>query len=262
MRNIFIIFLLLCINLLQAQAPQAFSFQGISLTASGQPIKDKDIAVQIKILQGGIAGTQVYREFHKVRTNANGIYTISVGKGTVQNGLFSKIDWKAGPYALSVGIDESGGSTFTLAGVSELLSVPYALYAENAKVKPRIVVFRPPTINIPLIQNGGIGNIGFDYFCEWIQGEPEDVMIDYIGLPTNLQSFTLGRGGYGYEKEIINSSNVDTIIMGVAIPSTNFRIKDPSTKIPVGNYPIKMIFRTKTEKLDSINTNLLVLNTN
>jgi hypothetical protein len=45
--------------------------------------------------------------------------------------IFSSIDWSANSYFVQIEIDETGGTNFKNMGISQLLSVPYALYAET-----------------------------------------------------------------------------------------------------------------------------------
>jgi len=46
--------------------------------------------------------------------------------------VFSEIDWSVCPYFLQTEIDPTGGSSYTITGISRLLSVPYAMFAENS----------------------------------------------------------------------------------------------------------------------------------
>jgi hypothetical protein len=51
--------------------------------------------------------------------------------GTPLTGTFTTIDWSAGPYFIKTEIDPTGGTSYTITGTSQLLSVPYALYAKT-----------------------------------------------------------------------------------------------------------------------------------
>lgn len=115
----------------QSQPPQAFNYQGIARDISGTPLVNRTIALQISILQGPFPGTQVYRETHTVQTNKLGVFTLSIGQGDPQNGFFTEINWAYGEHYIKTEIDPNGGNNFTLLGTSPLLSVPYALFAEN-----------------------------------------------------------------------------------------------------------------------------------
>ena len=50
----------------------------------------------------------------------------------MQSGSMSTIDWSNDNYYLKVGMDANGGTNFLTMGTTQLLSVPYALYAKSA----------------------------------------------------------------------------------------------------------------------------------
>lgn len=113
---------------LMAQAPQKMSYQAVVRNSSGLLITNAPVGIQINIYAGPTTGTPVYSETHTATTNANGLATIEIGAFTPLNG----IDWSTGFYMLETLVDPTGGSNYTVIGSSQLLSVPYALYAENS----------------------------------------------------------------------------------------------------------------------------------
>jgi len=116
----------------KTQPPQSISYQSIIRDASGNLLKEQTIGIQISILQGSETGTTVYRETHQNPTNANGLVSLEIGNGTPVQGNFADIDWTDGPYFVKTETDPSGGSNYSIVGVSPLQSVPYALYAQYA----------------------------------------------------------------------------------------------------------------------------------
>lgn len=117
----------------QAQAPEKFSYQAVIRDANDQLISNETIGMQLSIWQGDTIGSAVYVETHAPTTNDNGLVSIEIGGGTVENGFFAEIDWADGPYYLKREIDPNGGTNYTISGFSELLSVPYALYAKKVE---------------------------------------------------------------------------------------------------------------------------------
>lgn len=115
-----------------AQSPQKMSYQAVIRNSSNQLISNQQIAMQISILQGSASGTAVYTETQSPITNSNGLISIEVGGGTIVSGNFASIDWANGPYFLKTETDPLGGGNYTITGTSELLSVPYAKFAEYA----------------------------------------------------------------------------------------------------------------------------------
>lgn len=115
-----------------AQAPQKMTFQSVVRNSSDVLISNSTVGMRISILQGSASGTAVYVETHQPTTNINGLATIEVGSGTPTSGTFSSIDWSTGVYFLKTETDPNGGTSYSITGTSQLLSVPYALYAENS----------------------------------------------------------------------------------------------------------------------------------
>lgn len=123
---------LLISGMLSAQAPQSFTYQSVIRNNTDQLVTNSPVGTRISILQGSITGTIVYAETHNASTNANGLLSLVIGAGTVQNGAFSSINWGSGPYFIKTETDINGGTNYSLTGTQQLMSVPYALYAETA----------------------------------------------------------------------------------------------------------------------------------
>ncbi len=120
---------------LWAQSPEKMSYQAVIRNSSDALITNTGIAMQISILQGSASGTAVYTETQTPTTNSNGLVSIELGGGTVVSGNFSTINWANGPYFVKIETDPdgaTGGISYTITGTSQLLSVPYALYAKTA----------------------------------------------------------------------------------------------------------------------------------
>jgi len=115
---------LIGIATLFAQTPDAFKYQAVARDASGDVIANQQVNITITILQGSIEGTSVYTETHDSTTNEFGLVNLTIGAGDPTG--FAAIDWNNGPYFVKVEMDGS------LMGISQLLSVPYAKYADNA----------------------------------------------------------------------------------------------------------------------------------
>jgi len=118
---------------LLAQSPQKMSYQVIIRDASNKLVINHSVGMRISILQGSATGTAVYTETQTPTTNANGLITTEIGSGAILSGTFSAIDWANGPYFIKTETDPTGGINYTISGTSQLLSVPYALYAKTAE---------------------------------------------------------------------------------------------------------------------------------
>jgi len=116
-----------------AQTPEKMSYQAIIRNNSDQLIINQGIGMQISILQGSITGSSVYTETQSTTTNTNGLVSIEIGTGSTTDD-FSTIDWANGPYFIKTETDPTtaGGMNYTITGTSQLMSVPYALYAKTS----------------------------------------------------------------------------------------------------------------------------------
>lgn len=118
---------------LWGQSPEKMSYQAVIRNSSGELVTNQTIGMQLSILQGSAGGSAIYVETQTPTTNANGLASIEIGAGTVVSGDFSTIDWANGPYFIKTETDPAGGTSYSITGTSQLLSVPYALHAKTAE---------------------------------------------------------------------------------------------------------------------------------
>ncbi len=133
MKQFFILFAAIIISSsLYAQSPNKMSYQAVIRNSSNTLVTNSAVGMRISILQTSTSGIAVYVETQTPTTNANGLASIEIGGGTVVSGNFATIDWANGPYFVKTETDPTGGLNYTISGTSQLLSVPYALYAVTA----------------------------------------------------------------------------------------------------------------------------------
>ena len=125
-------FLLLTLVVKAQTPPNAFNYSAVARNAAGQPIATTTIGIQVTILKTSPTGASQYSENHFVNTDAYGLFNLVIGAGAVQSGSMATIDWSNDNYYLKVGMDATGSTNFLTMGTTQLLSVPYALYAKSA----------------------------------------------------------------------------------------------------------------------------------
>ena len=108
-----------------SQPPDRYSYQAVLRDASGNVRANSNVSIGISILQGSASGNSVFNETHTVNTNSMGLITLEIG--SVNTSDLKNIDWSDGPYFIKIEVDG------TEMGTSQLLSVPYALYAKTVE---------------------------------------------------------------------------------------------------------------------------------
>lgn len=114
-----------------AQSPQKMTFQTLIRNSNNEFVSNSKVNIRISILSDSVNGLPIFIETHSAVTNINGLATLEVGVGTVVKGTFKSIPWGSAKYFLKSEIDPLGGSNYTISGVSQLVSVPYALHTES-----------------------------------------------------------------------------------------------------------------------------------
>jgi len=129
----FLIFLFLLsfifypLSFIHAQAPHKFNYQAVARNGSAV-LESETINVKFEILQGSPSGSLVWTEMHmNVTTSPLGLFSLEVG-----DVVALVVNWTDGPYYLDVELDLIDGNGFRDFGNAELLSVPYAMFAETA----------------------------------------------------------------------------------------------------------------------------------
>jgi uncharacterized protein (TIGR02145 family) len=116
-----------------SQAPNLISYQTVIRNGNNELVSNTTVGVRINILGGPEANVLVYQEEHTVKTNINGLAYLTIGNGTILNGVITGIDWSKGPYFIKSETDPTGGKNYSIIVVSQILSAPYAIYANTAE---------------------------------------------------------------------------------------------------------------------------------
>jgi uncharacterized protein (TIGR02145 family) len=130
MKKLFTLLVLIVTISINAQAPQGFNYQATVRNSSGQLLLNQIVLVKFNVYQNSATGNLVYSENQTANTDDLGHIALVVGQGTANTGTFSTINWGSGSYYL--GIELNTGTGYVAMGTTQLLSVPYALYANSS----------------------------------------------------------------------------------------------------------------------------------
>ena len=130
MKKIILLIALILITTVNAQAPQGFNYQATVRNSTGALIVNQNVNFKFNIMLNSQTSVPIFSETHYVPTDDLGQVNLVIGTGTPTTGTFSSINWGNGTYYL--GIELNTGSGYVAMGTTQLLSVPYALYANSS----------------------------------------------------------------------------------------------------------------------------------
>jgi len=171
MKKLFLLLLLLPL-IMFAQSPQGVGYQGVATDALGIELINQSISIRASVISGSTTGTIEWQETHNTSTDTFGLFNLTIGQGTTTgNGVqtsFADITWGANTHFLKIEMDVNGGTNYSFMGTNQLMSVPYALYAENANIDyDSISTLLSNDSTFITTVSGGIGG-GCDYAFPWL----------------------------------------------------------------------------------------------
>jgi uncharacterized protein (TIGR02145 family) len=181
MKKLYTLLALAITLIVTAQAPQGFNYQATIRNNSGQLLLNQNVQVIFNILSNSATGTIVYSESHSVTTDDLGHINLVVGQGTAITGTFSTINWGSGNYYL--GIELNTGAGYVAMGTTQLISVPYALYANSAGNSQATT----PNLASVLAVNNGANNLQIKNLADPTQSQDAVTMSFLLAQINNLQ---------------------------------------------------------------------------
>ena len=151
-------YIFLCLGIaaltqLQAQAPQGFNYQATVRNNAGDLVVSTNVYFKFNVIQGAQAADPVFTETHEILTDDLGQVNLIIGQGTANTGVFSELNWSLGSYYLGIQLSINGDNNYVPMGTTQLLSVPYALYAANSGNTTTI-----PNLESVLAENNSANN--------------------------------------------------------------------------------------------------------
>jgi|GEM_PF-2573522 len=134
--------------------PNSFNYQAVINSDDGNPVANKDITVEVSILQGTDCDQNkscpvLWQELHTPTTNEFGLFNIEIGSSSAKNthqgsvASYSDIKWldvTDGYYYMQVRVDFGASSYLnglTDLGITKFSAVPYSLVALQTDLSER-----------------------------------------------------------------------------------------------------------------------------
>ena len=113
--------------------PEGMNYQAVARNTKGEILADQPIALKLILFSVQSTGKiEYYNEVHDVVTSTTGVFSLVVGKGKKESGVFETVPWSKENIWMEVSIKSKGQSDFVTISNSKLLAVPYAFYAATA----------------------------------------------------------------------------------------------------------------------------------
>lgn len=120
-------------GLLNAQVPQEMNYQAVIRDGNGNPLPGGDnVSIQFIIHDLSADGDTVFIEEQSALTDPYGGIAVQIGA----NANLALVNWASGAKFLQVSMDITGGTNYVDMGTTQLISVPYALFAANNLAGP------------------------------------------------------------------------------------------------------------------------------
>lgn len=167
-------------------AQDGINYQGAATDANGDELTNQSISIRASVLSTSANGNLEWEETHSTTTDQFGLFNVVIGQGTnTTNGAtatFDDMDWGSGNHFLKIEMDASGGTNYAMIGTTQMMSVPYALYAKSAGIDST-------TLANMIGSSGGMGG-GCDY--SFPEGIGESIVWD-LGHGNNDYTVPAGK---------------------------------------------------------------------
>ena len=211
--NLSILFFIASFGALAQMTPGNINYQAAIRDANGALIVKTSVNFQFSVISNSSTGNIVFQETQLSTTNSFGLVNLKIGSGTPVIGTISGVDWSDGPYSFKVEMDASGGTNFSLFGVSEISSVPYSLFADKAATVDSVSMSQISDLPVFSLSNDTLffGSLGSLYIDGSVTNEIQDLQLngDSLSISLNPSATKIDLSGY-LDNTTLTEAQVDS----------------------------------------------------
>jgi len=223
--------------LIFGQTPQGVGYQGVATDLNGVELINQAISIQASVLSSSATGNVEWQEEHSVTTDAFGLFALTIGQGiSTGNGSitnFADISWGSATHFLKIEMDVNGGTNYSHMGTNQMMSVPYALYAENANINyDSIATILSNDSSFASSISGG-GSSASMKFPDGIDGDPIN-----FDISDPLNSYTVPTGKTLYILNVYSNSSINKLQINGLTQIDGFNTTGSSSNKTILSNPI------------------------
>lgn len=229
MKKLFTLLALVITLITTAQAPQGFNYQATVRNSAGALIINQNVNFKFNIMLNSATSLPIFSETHMAPTDDLGHINLIIGQGTATIGSFSTINWANGNYYL--GIELNTGSGYVAMGTTQLLSVPYALYANSAGNAQAPT----PSLGSVLAVNNNANNLQIKNVADPTEAQDAATKA-YIDLNSSPWVKNTTNDSISYDKRVFIGSSTNQFAPSLTVYGTDTGPTSPSAKFIRSRY--------------------------
>ena len=206
-------------------AQDGINYQGAATDNNGDELINQNITLRASVISGSINGNLEWEETHYTSTDQFGLFSVVIGQGTnTSNGStsnFDNMDWGSGNHFLKIEMDASGGTNYSIIGTTQMMSVPYALYAKSTNYDTIATILLNDSSFSNSISGGGSGNLIVSTFGDTLTLNGQSIIVPGISFSNVVPTFGSISDIDGNTYQTVSYGNVEWMVDNLIVTQFN-----------------------------------------